>query len=557
MAPSSSSGNNRTESTFRLQLRLPVHKKHGYQPGKITGEERLQHIATRAKDKRLASLASSAAAANNNFKLADLTLDESDEYDSGDDVIAELSNKARQYREQAQEPPATEEPLEAEEPPAVEKPVGPKVPPAPAQMPPHEGLAKKVWESKQKMPKIASDTEDELDHGYTDADSQVAGPETKPRRSRFGPDLTDDHTEAAKSETKPKTVRFESDAEDDHERSRASRQSRRGDRPDTYRPTYDTNNKSKRGKAYGRGKAPKHKFNQRKSRFGPDLTDGHDRAEAPKDDRTEAAEPEAKPKRSRFGPDLTDDHDHSKAPKGEVKQRASRFGPDLTDNYDGTEAAKPEARPKRSRFGPDLTDNHVCTEAAGYTEAPKREIKQANSRKPRFGSDPNNTNNNTKADDRDKAPKADVESESLAQAIAKNSHLYPPQTADHLAIMMTPAQAIAALARSASASNISYDLPTGEYLSYPVTRSYHLGAMGRYGPPPTDVPMPHRPASASESRDSTSSLSCSKSNENENKDDEEEEEDDYEDEEDEEDDDDDDEDDDDNYAYWDDDGSMP
>lgn len=53
---------------------------------------------------------------------------------------------------------------------------------------------------------------------------------------------------------------------------------------------------------------------------------------------------------------------------------------------------------------------------------------------------------------------------------------------DHMAIMFTPAQAIAALANP-KPLNITYDMKTGERFTFPVKRSYHLGAMGRYMPP--------------------------------------------------------------------------
>jgi hypothetical protein len=49
------------------------------------------------------------------------------------------------------------------------------------------------------------------------------------------------------------------------------------------------------------------------------------------------------------------------------------------------------------------------------------------------------------------------------------------------AVMFTIPEAIAALARPRPVKAVAYDLPTGAYLSYPVERSYHLGAMGRYG----------------------------------------------------------------------------
>jgi hypothetical protein len=47
-------------------------------------------------------------------------------------------------------------------------------------------------------------------------------------------------------------------------------------------------------------------------------------------------------------------------------------------------------------------------------------------------------------------------------------------------IMFTIPEAMTALVRSQLADSIAYNLPTGAYISYPVKRSYHLGAMGRY-----------------------------------------------------------------------------
>jgi hypothetical protein len=64
------------------------------------------------------------------------------------------------------------------------------------------------------------------------------------------------------------------------------------------------------------------------------------------------------------------------------------------------------------------------------------------------------------------------------------------------AVMFTIPEAMAALARPELKRTIAYDLPTGDYLTYPVKRSYHLGAMGRYGN--TRVAMhtslPYRPS---------------------------------------------------------------
>ncbi|KAF1936584.1 hypothetical protein EJ02DRAFT_88460 [Clathrospora elynae] len=55
-------------------------------------------------------------------------------------------------------------------------------------------------------------------------------------------------------------------------------------------------------------------------------------------------------------------------------------------------------------------------------------------------------------------------------------------TVGHPDIMFTVAEAIAVLARSGPTFKpIPYDIQTGEHLSYPIKRSYHLGAMGRYG----------------------------------------------------------------------------
>ncbi|EMD87883.1 hypothetical protein COCC4DRAFT_33061 [Bipolaris maydis ATCC 48331] len=56
---------------------------------------------------------------------------------------------------------------------------------------------------------------------------------------------------------------------------------------------------------------------------------------------------------------------------------------------------------------------------------------------------------------------------------------------DHIAVMFTPAQAIAALANP-KPLDITYDMKTGERFTFPVKRSYHLGAMGRYMPPAAD-----------------------------------------------------------------------
>ncbi|KAG9191081.1 hypothetical protein G6011_09169 [Alternaria panax] len=64
------------------------------------------------------------------------------------------------------------------------------------------------------------------------------------------------------------------------------------------------------------------------------------------------------------------------------------------------------------------------------------------------------------------------------------------------AIIFTIPEAMAALARPQLAM-IAYDLPTGAYLSYPVKRSYHLGAMGRYRTRAAmHASLPYRPSGA-------------------------------------------------------------
>ncbi|EUC35482.1 hypothetical protein COCCADRAFT_3285 [Bipolaris zeicola 26-R-13] len=72
---------------------------------------------------------------------------------------------------------------------------------------------------------------------------------------------------------------------------------------------------------------------------------------------------------------------------------------------------------------------------------------------------------------------------------------------DRIAITFTPAQAIAALANP-KPRNITYDMQTGERFTYPVKRSYHLGAMGRYLPPAAG-PASNDKASAAEKKGST------------------------------------------------------
>jgi hypothetical protein len=62
------------------------------------------------------------------------------------------------------------------------------------------------------------------------------------------------------------------------------------------------------------------------------------------------------------------------------------------------------------------------------------------------------------------------------------------------AVMFTFEEAKAALANPPP-YNIPYDLPTGAFIPYPVTRSYHLGAMGRYGVESTasSTRLPYQP----------------------------------------------------------------
>ncbi|CAO2655306.1 Nn.00g103700.m01.CDS01 [Neocucurbitaria sp. VM-36] len=66
----------------------------------------------------------------------------------------------------------------------------------------------------------------------------------------------------------------------------------------------------------------------------------------------------------------------------------------------------------------------------------------------------------------------------------KRSHALESEKVERGSIMFTAAEAIAALAQvrddPKSIPAITYDLPTGSSLNYPVQRSYHLGAMGRY-----------------------------------------------------------------------------
>ncbi|EMD65073.1 hypothetical protein COCSADRAFT_190052 [Bipolaris sorokiniana ND90Pr] len=68
---------------------------------------------------------------------------------------------------------------------------------------------------------------------------------------------------------------------------------------------------------------------------------------------------------------------------------------------------------------------------------------------------------------------------------------------DHMAVMFTPAQAIAALTNP-NPLDITYDMKTGERFTFPVKRSYNLGAMGRYMPSVADDK-----ASAAEKKEST------------------------------------------------------
>jgi hypothetical protein len=49
------------------------------------------------------------------------------------------------------------------------------------------------------------------------------------------------------------------------------------------------------------------------------------------------------------------------------------------------------------------------------------------------------------------------------------------------AIVFTIPEAIAALAHPDPPNSVRYDVQVGEFLYYPATHSYHLGAMGRYG----------------------------------------------------------------------------
>lgn len=72
----------------------------------------------------------------------------------------------------------------------------------------------------------------------------------------------------------------------------------------------------------------------------------------------------------------------------------------------------------------------------------------------------------------------------------KRSWTAKPSSADP-AIMFTIPEAITALEKTPKA--VPYDLPTGAYLTYPVSRSYHLGAM-RYGADGTlsEPRLPHQ-----------------------------------------------------------------
>ncbi|KAI4932991.1 hypothetical protein J4E85_003394 [Alternaria conjuncta] len=66
----------------------------------------------------------------------------------------------------------------------------------------------------------------------------------------------------------------------------------------------------------------------------------------------------------------------------------------------------------------------------------------------------------------------------------------------HTSIMFTPQEAIAFLWQPQLA--ITYDLPTGDYVPYPVHRSYHLGGMGRYADTRAAMhtSLPYRPSGA-------------------------------------------------------------
>ncbi|KAF1847082.1 uncharacterized protein K460DRAFT_53213 [Cucurbitaria berberidis CBS 394.84] len=67
----------------------------------------------------------------------------------------------------------------------------------------------------------------------------------------------------------------------------------------------------------------------------------------------------------------------------------------------------------------------------------------------------------------------------------KKAHDLVKEKTQSRAVMFTVAEAITALEQAkndpTSIPTIAYDLPTGACLTYPVQRSYHLGAMGRYG----------------------------------------------------------------------------
>ena len=76
------------------------------------------------------------------------------------------------------------------------------------------------------------------------------------------------------------------------------------------------------------------------------------------------------------------------------------------------------------------------------------------------------------------------------RAVAANSTVATKSEAS--SIMFTIPEAIAALKKRSSARNMAYDLPTGANLSYPVKRSYHLGAIGRYGATPAIYQLPYR-----------------------------------------------------------------
>jgi hypothetical protein len=76
-------------------------------------------------------------------------------------------------------------------------------------------------------------------------------------------------------------------------------------------------------------------------------------------------------------------------------------------------------------------------------------------------------------------------------------HKIPP---GHFDIMFTPQAALAARNQLQVPRNIPFDLPTGALFSYPVKRSYHLGAMGRYGAPSANNQLPRHQRGAARRR---------------------------------------------------------